>query len=99
MNDTKNLAVKICIDGLKEIVLNVLAEAKEKDEHLGVAKVKNGAGIGNQFPGKAAKEFANPFTRALLLQLVDEGLVRKYGEGKGGWWEITDAGLSKLHNR
>ena len=45
MNETKKLDFETCIDGLKEIVLNVLVEAKQTGECLGPMEIASRTGI------------------------------------------------------
>lgn len=87
MNEKQHMKVEIYIDGLKEIILDVLAEAKAKGERLGVAKIRDLSGIGQQFQGEESKEWATPFTRTLLVSLKDEDRVEQHGKGPGSYWE------------
>ena len=95
MNDTKNSAAQTCIDGLKEIILNVLAEAKEKGEHLGATDIAKKTGIREQFDNDESRGWVPSFTRTLLLDLQHEDRVKQHGKGKGSFWEMTDEDLNK----
>lgn len=90
MNDTKKLDVETCIDRLQEIVLDVLAKAKENKKCLGASDIATETGIREQFDSDASQPWIPSFTRALLLDLQQKGSVKQYGKGHGSYWEISD---------
>lgn len=92
MNDTKKLDAQTCIDGLKEIILNVLEETKEKGEHLGATDIARRTGIREQFDNDESRGWVPSFTRTLLLDLQHEERVKQRGKGHGSFWEMTDYG-------
>ena len=104
MNDTKDLAVKICMDGLKEIILEALVEPKRDGNWLGPSDVRDASGILKQFENREARKWATPFTRAILCELRGERRVlgEKRGPLKGGEptivWQLTDAEYQKRRN-
>ena len=95
MNDTKELDAQVCISGLKELILNVLAEAGRKG--LRIIDVRKITGIEDQLNLKDTT-LMNMFTRILLVALQEAKLVEKHGHGYGSYWTITDKGLGKLRN-
>ena len=95
MNDTKNLAAKICMDGLKDIVLNVLAEAKETED-LGPKEIGIRTGIIDQLSDLKDMSWATNFINILLLAMQDAGFVKNHGPKGKPAWKITAKGLEKL---
>ena len=102
MNDTKKLDVQTCIDGLKEIVLDVLVEPKRKGEWVRTSNVKREVGIiGHLVAVDPKEDFRSFFIRALLFKLKED--VRVLGEEKGPivkgkpsiLWQLTDAEFQK----
>ena len=96
MNDTKELDAKICINGLKELILDVLAEAGRKG--LRIIDVRKITGIENQLDLEDTT-LMNMFTRILLVALQEAKFVEKHGHGHGSYWTITDKGLEELRDR
>ena len=86
-----------CISSLKQVVLNVLAEAEQSGECcLGIAEIKRRAGIYDYSKCKEAKKWTSPFTRALILELKYEQKVQRCEkrdcDKKGNWkgWQLAD---------
>ena len=99
MNDTKKLATKICIDGLEEIILNVLAEAEAKhpEEYVRLQDIRKRSGIEDRLSVKEKKhDLRGQFTRMLLFQLLYKEYAKEGPER--GQWKITNKGLQKLSN-
>ena len=96
MNDTKKLDAQACISGLKELILDVLAEAGRKG--LRIIDVRKITGIEDQLDLEDTT-LMNMFTRILLVALQEAKLVEKHGHGHGSYWTITEKGLSKLRDR
>ena len=95
MNDTKDLAAKICMDGLKEIVLNVLAEVKETED-LGPTEIGIRTGIIDQLSDLKDRSWATNFINILLRAMQDAELVKNHGPKGKPSWKITAKGLEKL---
>ena len=100
MNDTKRVDVETCISDLKEIVLNVLVEAKQEGHILNTRGVSHRAGINEHFTGDESKRMSTPFTRALLLRLTEEEYVQwDWVIGpRHDSWEITNKGKLSMNN-
>ena len=101
MNTTRKLSAKTCIDGLQELVLDALIEPKKKCKWLGPSKIRDKAGIQDQFEDKEARKWTTPLTRAILCELRREGRVlgEKRGPLKGGKptlvWQLTNEEYEK----
>ena len=100
MNDTKKLNVKTCIDGLKEIVLDVLVGAKQAGECLGPTEIASRTGIAdNLVIAKDEENFMGAFTLMLLSTLKDEVRAERCTEPRGKMkWELTDEEFQKRRN-
>ena len=90
MTNTKRMNAEICIIGLKEAVLDVLTEAKEKGERLGATDIAKRTGIREQFDNDESRAWIPSFTRTLLLDLQHEDRVKQRGKGHGSFWEIIE---------
>ena len=100
MNDTKRVDVETCISDLKEVVMDVLVEAKREGYALTTRGVRDRAGISEHFLGDESKRMSTPFTRALLLRLTEEGCVQwNWDIGpRHDSWEITDKGKLSMND-
>ena len=101
MNDTEKWDVETCISGLKDVILNVLVELKQKGEWLGPAEICRRTGIDDYLYVSEQKEnFKGAFTRALLVNLPKECVL---GEKRGTLhngeptlsWQLTDEKLQE----
>lgn len=75
---------------LEEAVLDVLLEAKHKDECLGAAEISKQAGI---FRDRGTQKMMNDaITTGLLIKLDSEGRVERCRQpsGRGGWKLTAD---------
>ena len=73
---------------LEEAVLDVLLEAKHKDECLGAAEISKRAGI---FRDRGTQNMMNDaITTGLLVKLASEGRVERCTQRNGlGGWNLT----------
>lgn len=100
MNDTKNLDAKACIDGLKDVILDVLVETGHTGNYIELKDIREKSGINDQFVTKGDENLKGQFTRQLLFQLKAEKLVDSHLNAKGEKeWKIAKKGLEKLRNR
>ena len=77
MMDTKHLDVETCIDGLKEIILDVLVETGHTGKYMQLSDIRKRSGINDQFDTKGKKNLKGQFTRQLLFQL-EKGQTRSW---------------------
>ena len=99
MNDTKKLDVKTCVDGLKNVILDVLVETAHTGDYMELKDIREKSGINNQFMTKGNENLKGQFTRQLLFQLKEEELVEFWLNAKGEKeWKIGKKGLEKLRN-
>lgn len=100
MNDTKKLDVKTCVDGLKNVILDVLVETGHTGDYMELKDIREKSGINNQFVTKGNENLKGQFTRQLLFQLKEEELVEFRLNAKGEKeWKIGKKELEKLRNR
>ena len=99
MNNAKNLDAKTCIDGLKDVILDVLIETGTGD-YMKLKNIRQKSGINNQFVTKGDENLEGQFTRQLLFQLKEEELVEFRRNEKGEReWKITEKGLNRISGK
>lgn len=83
--------VKVCMDGIKGLILDVLKEAKNKGEQPSTLQISDKTNIRNQFSvsGERAYSLAIDFTKVLLLQLSSDGQVLFYKKDPCTFWELS----------
>ncbi len=96
----KKLEIETCIDGLKEIILDVLVEAKRTGECLGPTEIASRTGIADNLSvAEGEQNFMGAFTLMLLSTLKHEMRAQRCTEpGKEGKWELTAEEFQKRFN-
>lgn len=100
MNAPKKLDIETCISGLKDIILDVLVEAKRTGECLGPTEIASRTGIAdNLFVVEGEQNFIGAFTLMLLSTLKHEVRAERCPEpGEEKKWEITAEEFQKRRN-
>lgn len=94
MNAMQELDLETCIDGLTEIILDVLVETGKTGNYLQLSTVGRRSGIEDAIATpKNKNNFKDAFTDALLEYLQRQGRVKK-GPGQGRW-KISDSEYQK----
>ena len=91
------IILKSSIDGLQDIILDLLVEAKEKEDYTRLRDIRERSGIAEQFPTETPGRIGF-FVSALLIDLLNAERVDKHGHGYWSYWTITDAEFQKRSN-
>ena len=81
---------------LEKAILDILLEAKHKQQCIGAAKISERAGI---FRDRGKVNIMNDaITTGMLVKLNDQGKVKRCKQSKSvGGWELTDGEFKRRH--